>query len=224
MVMTWSSLLRSRVRDPHLRSGFRSGGRSLSGIEQRVVGDPYWELTISGIKVSNAGEALAYRALIAGLREGEPVIVPVCDTYVPAGVRGNGSGATLAANAALRATEISLDVSGMDLQAGNYLSLGGERLHLIREVVSAPAAPPYLNQVATDSPWDDRVPLADAVAAVATYVVKVTPPLRAAAPAGTAVALRDLRLRCVIRDAADGDLQLDLGRLGQPSLTLVEDV
>lgn len=223
MVMTWSSQLRSRARNPHLRSGFRSGGRSLSGIEQRVVGDPYWELAISGIKVSNAGEALAYRSLIAGLREGEAVIVPVCDAYLPVGSAGNGSAAVMAANAPLRATEISLNVSGMDLQAGHYLSLGGERLHLIKAVVSAPSAPPYLNQVATDSPWDDRVPLADAVAAVATYVVKITPPLRAAAPVGTPVAMRDLRLRCVIRDAADGDLELDLGRLGRPTLTLVED-
>ncbi|MBD3847114.1 hypothetical protein IED13_15500 [Bosea sp. SSUT16] len=216
-------MLKARVCDPHLRNGFRSGGRSLSGIEQRVVSDAsYWEVAVSGIKISKAEEALAYRAMIARLRDGEPMIMQVCDAYRPLGSKSSSTAVSLAASAALRATQVALNVTGAELMGGHYFSIG-ERLHQVKEVVSGPVAPPFLNQLATDSPWDDRIPWADAVAGTSLYTVTITPPLRAAAAAGTGASLSNLVLRCVLRDAADGDLELDLGRLGSPSLALVED-
>lgn len=223
MVFPWPGVLKARVRDAHPRNGFRSGGRSLSGIEQRVLSDAsYWEVAVAGIKISRAEEALAYRAMIARLRDGEAMTMRLCDAYRPLGSGAIGAAVTVSANAALRATQVALNVTGADLKAGHYFSIG-ERLHQVKEVVSGPAAPPFLNQVATDSPWDDRIPWSDAVAGTSAYTVKIVPPLRAAAPAGAAASLSDLVLRCVLRDAADGDLELDLGRLGSPSLTLVED-
>lgn len=223
MTFAWPGVLKARARNPHPRNGFRSGGRSLSGVEQRVVSDAsYWEIAVSGIKVGSAAEALAYRAMIARLRDGEAMIMQVCDAYRPLGAKANGTAVSLAAAAALRATQVALNVTGAELSSGHFFSIG-ERLHQVKQVVSGPVAPPFLNQLAMDSPWDDRIPWSDAVAGTSLYTVTITPPLRAAAPAGTGASLSNLVLRCVLRDAADGDLELDLGRLGSPSLTLVED-
>ncbi|WP_156410532.1 hypothetical protein [Bosea sp. Root381] len=48
------------------------------------------------------------------------------------------------------------------------------------------------------------------------------PPLRSAVSGGAIADFKNLRLRCVLQDLGDGDLSLDLGRFGNPSLTLVE--
>ena len=224
MTVTWPSVLEARSWNANLRNMMASGGRSPTGRDQRVFSDAgFWDIEINSIRIHLREEAAAFRAMVARLRAGEDILVPLPDMYRPIGVGSNDVVVTLSANAALRATQLSLTVAGMDINAGNYLTIG-DRLHLITEIVSGPGSPPLLNQLVSDSAWSDDLPWVDAVAGSAAYVVKILPPLRAAQTSGTAVNFRDLVVRCVIKDPSDGDLDLDLGRLGTPSLNLLESI
>lgn len=221
-ITQWPGVLKARNWDAHLRNLAVSGGRSLSGREQRAFGDAgLWEVRISNIVVRNRAQAAAFRALIARLRTGEDILLPVRDLYRP--VANQNVTAQLSSGAALRATQVALTISGLDLQPGHHLTID-DRLHLVSEIVSGPVAPPLLNQLVSDLPWSDAIPWRDAVAGSAAYAAKLLPPLRAAVAGGTAVQFKDLVLRCVLKDLGDGDLDLDLGRLGRPSLTFIESI
>lgn len=222
MSFSWPAILKARRSNPHLRGALRSGGRSISGIEQRVASDAgYFEVVYDGIRIRNLKEATAYRAMIARLRHGESILLAICDRYLPTGARSGNAAIVVQANAPLRATQVTLTVTNVDVKLGHYISVG-DRLHVITEIVSGPTAPPMLNPIATDAAFVDE-PWTDSVSGSANYTVKLLPPLRSAVPAGTAATFRDLTLRCVIKDAGDGDLDLDLGRFGAPSLTFIED-
>jgi hypothetical protein len=222
--ITWPAVLKARSWDAHLRNMMASGGRSGTGRDQRVVGDGgFWEVAISGIRVSNREETAAYRALIARLRAGDDILVPVRDLYQAVGARLTGSVAALSANAALRATTLSLTVTGVDVQPGHHLTIG-DRLYLVTETVSGPPAPPLINQFVTGGPIASNVPFVTAVTGSAAYTVKVLPPTRADLTAGEPARFDDLLVRCVLKDPADGDLDLALGRIGAPSLTFIESL
>lgn len=223
MTVIWNDQLRCRRSDAHLRNFARSGGRAMSGRERRVFSDAgFWIVAKAGIVVNTRERVAAYRAMMARLRQGEDILVPLCDLYRPVGALLPTSGALLSAPAALRAIRLNLLVSGVDLLAGQYLSIG-DRLHLVTAIVARPSTPPLVNPVPIDAPFRDE-PWVDAAAASAAYTVDILPPLRAAAAAGAPVSFRDLKLRCVLRDLDDGDLELDLGRTGQPSLTFIESL
>lgn len=223
MVMTWPAALEARRCNPNLRNSFKSGGRSISGIETRVTSDAaYWEVSIAEIMVSERDEARAYRRMAARLRDGEPIVLSIFDAYLPDGANGSASSIRVATTAALRATQMTIVVSGVDVEDGHHFSIG-DRLYLITEVTGAPVSPPMVNPVITDTAWFDQPWTDDGESLSARYDIKFRPPLREEAPAGTLVRFKDLTLRCVIKDAADGDLDLDLGRLGAPSLTFNED-
>lgn len=222
MTVAWPSILKARSCNVHLRNSVRSGGRSLIGTEQRQFSDAgRIEVSYSGIVVNTREKAAAYRSMIARLRAGEDILLSICDVYRPVGHRSPDAAVTFAADAALRATQLSLLSTGVDIEPGHHLTVG-DRLHVVAQIVSGPGAPPLLNQVATDAPWSDEQPWADAVDGVAAYLVKVLPPLRAGYAAGTALDFGTLTLRAVIKDPDDGDLDLDLGRFGSPNLTFVE--
>jgi hypothetical protein len=222
MTINWPASLKARSMNPHPRGLSRSGGRSINGSEQRVASDAgYWALTVSGMVIRSRETAAAYRSLIARLRMSEPVIVPVCDLYRPVGSGLGSSEIWVASNAALRATTLALAVSGIDVQAGHHLTIDG-RLYLITEVIYGPTIAPLENRLVLDEPWADNVPWTDAASAAATYQVKVFPPMRAAVASGTAVSFRNLTMIARLEDMASGDLDLDLGRFGTPSLSLIE--
>lgn len=223
-ISTWPAALKARSWDAHLRNLSASGGTSPTGRAQRVFGDGgFWEVRIGGIKVAGRTAAAAYRALIARLRAGEDILLPVRDLYQPAGSRLESATVTLRANAPLRATQIALTVAGVDVEAGHHITLG-DRLYLVSEVVSGPTTPPALNQLVSDSPWSDALPWADAVSGASAYTLKILPPLRADLLAGEPGRFRDLLVRCVLKDPLDGELDLDLGRFGAPSLTFIESL
>lgn len=223
-IATWPAVLRARIWDPHLRNLSASGGTSPTGRTQQVFGDAgLWEIRVSDIVVNDRSRVAAYRALIARLRAGEDILLPVRDCFQPVGNRVTSASARFAAGAPLRETRIALSVAGLDVQPGYHLTIG-DRLHLVTEVVSGPAKPPFLNQLVTRSPWSSAVPWASAVVRAADYSLKILPPLRAAQASGNLASFRDLRLRCVLKGAADGDLDLDLGRFGRPSLTFIESL
>lgn len=222
MSFDWNPILRARAGEPVLRNAAATGGRSATGREQRVIGDAgFWAVPMRSIVVNTRERAAAYRAMAARLRQGESVILRICDAYVPRWARSKAAKAVLIGAAPLRSTQIGLTVTGMDVQAGHYLSFG-DRLHLVTEIVSAPAEPPLVNPLVLDEPFHE--PWTDNVSAPATFVVKILPPLRAALPAGTAASFSDLRLRAEIEDLNAGDLDLDLARFGSPSLTFIESV
>lgn len=223
-ITTWPAVLKARSWNAHLRNLSASGGTTPTGRTQRVFGDAgLWEVAVSGLAIRDRGQAQAYRALIARLRAGEDILLPVRDCYQPIGSRMTAASVSLSGGHALRATSLALTVSGIDLVAGTHLTIG-DRLHLVTAVAPPPAGPPLLDQVSTDAPWSDEVPWSDDVAASGAYQVNILPPLRADQPDGTLVRVRDLALRCVLKDVNDGDLDLDLGRFGSPSLTFIESL
>lgn len=224
MTITWNPILRARACEPVLRNLAATGGRSPTGREQRVFGDAgFWVVPMRNIVVNTREKAAAYRAMAARLRQGEDILVPVCDLYTARGARSPAAAITVASSAALRATQIGLTCTEVDIQPGHYFTIG-DRLHLVTEIVSGPSAAPFINPVATDTPFRDDEPWADAVAASAAYTVKIIPPLRAAVAAGQAASFSNLYLRCVLQDLNDGDLDLDLGRFGSPSLPFIESI
>lgn len=223
-IETWPAGLKARIWDPHLRNLAASGGTTPTGRTQRVFGDAgLWEIRVSDIVVRDRQQAAAYRALIARLRTGEDILLPVREFYGPVGGRLANASVALTANTPLRATEVALTVAGVDVVEGAHFTVG-DRLHLVTRVVSGPSAPPLLNQLVSDSPWSDDVPWVDAVAGASIYTVKILPPVRFDLSAGEPVRFRDLLVRCVLKDVADGDLDLDLGRFGRPSLTFIESL
>ncbi|ODT17920.1 MAG: hypothetical protein ABS35_24760 [Kaistia sp. SCN 65-12] len=183
----------------------------------------FWEVRISGINVRSRAAAVAYRALVARLRTGEDILLPVRDLYQPVGSRLKTAVVTLSANAPLRSTQVALTVAGVDVEVGHHITLG-DRLYLVSEVVSGPTDPPALNQLVSDSAWSDALPWTDAVSGASAYTLKILPPLRADLVAGEPGRFRDLLVRCVLKDPNDGDLDLDLGRFGSPSMTFIESL
>lgn len=201
-----------------------SGGRSLAGTEQVVVGSGgYWMASLT-IPVHRDEQVLAARALLAGLdgragtllagpHDGRRANWPV-DRYgrriTPRRVRRpqlDGTScadapdlvpslilATLAAPAALRATNAEITVHrGSSLRAGQYFGIG-DRLHLITAVTAI-----------------------DGDANSVTF----RPPLRAAALANAQVDI--VAPRTSMRLASDDTgLALDLLRFGTLQLDLVE--
>jgi hypothetical protein len=197
------------------------GQSSLSGFMQVVGADAgIWAVTYQGVPLKNKAQILTWDA-IALLLEGRlnPLLVPVWEGSrqpFPEGSTGydsiphsddsffsDGSGysqpvilATVAADAALRATTISIAVaSGDALQPGHYFSIG-ERLYQIRTVVSEESG---------------------------VYTVTIRPPLRAAISEDDAVEFD--RPHCKMRLTSDDAMQriLDLNRHGRPSVSFIED-
>lgn len=227
MTITWNPILRARAGEPVLRNLAASGGRSPTGREQRVTWDAgFWHVPLTGLVVNTREKAAAYRAMLARLRQGEDIIFPLCQRYLAPGARDIGASVTVADASALRATKINLLATGLTIAPGYYFSLGGDRLHLITEIYAGPGEDPDSSPwlPAPASPWadDPSSPWLGSGRPDASWAVKIIPPLRAAVSGGAAANFKDLRLRCVLQDLSDGDLDLDLGRFGSPSLPFIE--
>ncbi len=224
MAIPWPSVLVPQRCDVNLRNFAASGGRTPTTRQQRVFSDAgFWAVGMRGLIVNTRAAVYAHRGLIAQLRQGEEVIVPTFDCYPPVGSLASSSSASINGDVALRATSMRLDVSGFDLDVGNRFSIGN-RLHEITAIVAEPATPAWENQLANDAPWSDAVPWVDAVASTKSYDIAFLPPLRGAYPDGQAVRFDDTKVRCVLDNVADGDLELEVGRFGTPSLTFIESV
>lgn len=223
MTIAWNPILHARAGEPVLRNMAVSGGRSATGREQRVMSSAgYWEIPIRNIVVNTAEKAAAYRAMMGRLRQGEDIVLPIWDMYGAPGGRMSVGFREFGAGAEVGATQVTLTTSGIQLAAGQYFSYGS-RLYLITEIVSGPT-PRLLNQAALDQPWADDVQWADGVSGFDNHVVKITPPIRSSTIVYTQIRFTALSLLCVLKDFAEGDLDLDLGRFATPSLTFVESI
>lgn len=222
MAITWPDVLVPQRATAHVRSTAASGGRTGTGQRQLVFSDAgFWEVTLSGIVVRTRAQVNAYRALLARLRQGENVAVPTFDRWWPLGADSDTSAVTINSAVTARQTQISLASSGVAIEAGSKFSIIN-RLHEITEIVSGPTNPPFQNPIANDAPFRDEQPWVDDVDNTKNYTVRISPPLRFDYTSGQSVNFFSTRVNCVLENLLDGDLELEAGRVGYPSLTFIE--
>lgn len=218
----WPNVLHYRSISPELTGVTVTGGRSMSGIEQRTLRHPgYWRIRVDGIVINTADRARAYRALVARLRAGETVDVPIADPYRADRSTEPSRSAKVATLAAAGATSLILSIVGYDVDQGNYASISG-RLHLITDITSG-TGDGLFNQLVTDFPWDDSIPWVDEPVAITTTTASILPPLRAAAAVDAAVEFARPVVTCRLASPDSGDVTLDMLRFGVASLDLVEN-
>ena len=220
--MTFASpaTLQMRRCNAHLRNFAASGGATITGVERRVFsGAGVWEIVLEEIRVWNAAQAWAYEAMLARLRQGEDMVL----TLPPGPYLAPFSAAPLlTANAALGATTLNVSGLNADTTAGQKFSIGN-RLHQITSVVSEVKADNALvTSITGGDPWPASGHWLDGAAV--TSQLTILPPLRAAITTGAACDFKNLRATVRLKDMTDGDLSLDLGRFGSPSLTLFESI
>ena len=221
---TWPAGIFPRTGMFGFNSSTRSGGASIANSEQIIAANPSWRARFSGPVVTEES-VLSWRAFVAGMNgRAGTVLVPRWEQYGVRDMNGkmlsqveaasydrgglnfdlSGFGqyepvhATLAANAALNATQISVNlIDGQGPRPGQFFGIA-DRLHMATSVW----------QVEPDAPLQ----------------IQFSPWLRAAAPTGTRVILD--RPVCLMRFASDqtGDLELDMGRWGNGELEMVEAI
>jgi hypothetical protein len=221
--MSWPAVLAMSQCDPNIRNLTASGGRGRFGREQRVFADAgFWEVAIK-IPIFKPEKARAYRGMMARLRQGEEIDVAICDRNKSRGAKTEATDGdvTFASAAALRATEVVLRVTGVEIDAGTYFCTG-PYLHMVTEVVSNGATSVFPNPLHDGEIWDDNLPWSDSDPTARNVTVKIMPPMRFAAASGTGARFSNLYMRGELADVNDGDLSLDLGRFGTATLTIRE--
>ncbi|GLK86696.1 hypothetical protein [Ancylobacter defluvii] len=219
----WSAHLTPRNSFFELKGLVSSGGRVADGREQRVQDDVgFWRVSYS-FAIRNRAQALAYRALLTRLRAGENIVAKVFDAY---GVTVTNTAATpsasVAVDAELRATTLNMWTMGLDLEPGISFSIGN-RLHRITEIVARTAG--SVGTWSDAGTWNDAGRWMDAPAATADgWEIRFMPPLREVIDAGTVVDFINLQCLCVIENVTDGDMDLELGFFGDPTLPLIETI
>lgn len=224
-IYDWPATLAPQGSGFNRRGMTVGGPNSLTGRTQvGSIDAGYWIASLTGFRTDRKERVKAYRAVLALLEGGAHQIrVPVFDCrQAPWPLDSNGKPVTSAGDVqfsdgsvlddgtslwqpvivaetvgatALRSTRITIDmVRSADLAGGEYFSLG-DRLYLVRQVLSATGTQKTLG---------------------------IWPPLREAVPDGTPANFD--RPSCVMRltDEAQGDLSLDYGRYGFPDLSFVE--
>ena len=222
MTDLWPPALHPRDIGIHYRARNLSGGAATNGYEQVVMSPAgLWVVEYGRVRIASAAIAQLWNGL-ATRWEGRlnPILVPFClgprpyaggaaaapimlphddDTFFDddTGYTQFAIDATVATAAALRATTISIDVTnGGALAIGQYFGIG-DRAYQIRSI--------------------------DSVAATVT-TVGIRPPLRAAAPAGTAINFD--RPVCKMRLETDDAMAvtLELFRHASPTVRFVEEL
>ncbi|CZT36126.1 hypothetical protein [Rhizobium sp. 9140] len=218
MTITQSAALTLVSCNPELRNFVASGGRTGTGRQQNVFRDAgFWEIGVA-FRTNNKASVLAYRAMIARLRQGEDILVSLVDLYC---LEGEAPSKILAP-AARRATTVQVEGVAADLEPGHHITIQN-RLHRVTEVLAQTETIIGTVLGAHDgSTWADGSTWVDE--GDFTSSIKFLPPLRAAIAANTLVEFDDLKCLCVLKDMGDGDLDLDLGRFGSPSLTFIETI
>jgi hypothetical protein len=227
MVMSWPQVLIPRRCDPELRNFVKSGGRTTTGRRQNVFSDAgYWEINATEFPIHTAERATAWRAMMARLRSGEEIDVLVYNVYTPddGSVALFDAAATL--DAAARATLITFSVDYGDIAEGHMFTLAGRYLHTITKVVSRITSVSIPQWFTTGDAWSDATGTwsDDNSAGGEVIAVNILPPLRAPILAGDHMEFQFLSLRCVLDEMRSGDLSLDKGQFGFPSIILRESI
>lgn len=219
----WPSDLAPRRVAFSLRGQVIAGPVSLTGRSQATATDTgYWTAVLSGIPTGGAARVKAYRRLLGQLAGGAGIVkVPAFDReQAPWPVAGvytatpsdftdgtefsDGTGffepvikVTAGADAAIGATQIAVVVASADtIVGGEYFSVHG-RLYRIESVLSVSGG----NQA-----W------------------AITPAVRAAIASGARLDFDRPVCRMRLAAEGEGDLDLERGLYGFPSMTFVEAV
>lgn len=219
MSFPWPDNLTQVRCNPELRNFTASGGRTGTGREQRVYRDAgFWEIRYGEFRINSDETILSYRAMIARLRQGEEIIARVTDLAICKGQEP----IRVTADAGLRATSVMIGGVAADLKPGHHISID-DRLYRVTQINSQVEALIGLvvgiqtGQVWQDADfWEDLSDIASSVSFL--------PPLRAPVAENTLVEFDDLTCTCVLKDMSDGDLDLEYGRYGGPSFTLIESI
>jgi hypothetical protein len=225
MTLVWPErvLAPRSFQTPRLDGVTVSGGRSaLTNKEAVIPADTgFWRLSLAGIPLTTKQQQLCWNA-IAGLLHGRAngICVPLgVWTTAPWAMQANGrrqrrrlpwAGPVLWAGdlywqrpaivatiraAALRATTVTIDLfEGADIEPGHIFGLGGNRAHKIKTVSKSGSA----------------------------YTCTITPPLRAAVTAGSAVDFENPRVECVLESDMEMSAEFDLARFAEASVNFVE--
>ena len=217
MAFPMSTQLRYVRCSPELRNFTASGGRTGTGREQRVYRDAgFWEFVYGEFRINDEASALAYRAMMGRLRQGEEIIARVTDYFI---CEGQGP-VRVTSPAAARATTVQIQGVEAELRPGHHFSIGN-RLYRVTDVTAQSEEIVGLVTGTYDGDtWDDADVWVDDPSVSSS--IKFLPPLRSAVAAGATVEFENLKCLCVLKDMSDGDLDLDLGRFGSPSFTLIE--
>lgn len=219
MTIAWDSSLRQARCNPELRNFVASGGRSGTGREQRVYRDAgFWEITYGEFRINDQASALAYRAMMARLRQGEEIVAKIPDYFTCQGQ----DPIRVVVSAPARATSIQIEGVDAELLPGHHFSTGN-RLYRVTEITDqTEASIGVVTGTYNSDTWDDGDVWVDDPSIVTT--LKFIPPLRSAVAANALVKFDDLKCICVLKDMGDGDLDTDLNRVASPSFTLIESI
>ncbi|WP_226578259.1 hypothetical protein [Acuticoccus sediminis] len=199
MTITWPAALVPQRCVPALRNFALSGGRTLTGRQQRTFFDAgFWTVRYDGIVVKDRETANTYQATLARLRQGEDVNLPIPNLYPPDGVTTPGNGLTLRQAHTQRTTQLDMMSVEVTVTTGTYLCID-QWIYQVTDVTLAPAP-----------------------GGTGRYIVGILPPLRLAYPEAKTVKPRILTLRCVLDDLKAGDLDYDRSGVAFPSLTFIE--
>jgi hypothetical protein len=224
MAFTMSPLLVPSKCDVEPRNAVRSGGRSILGNEQRVMGDAGFLTARFEIPIFTPEKARAFRAMKTRLRMGEEIDVRVWDNNKPLGIWESTevNPVALFGTHPLRSTQITMSAVATVIDEGTLFSIGS-RLHIVTLVVSGGGSTTFRNPFWNGESWNDDEPWSDADPSARNVVVNIFPPLRSSVTGGTSIQMANLTMRGVLADLSEGDLSLDnAGRNGSATLTIQE--
>ncbi|QIB32630.1 hypothetical protein [Ancylobacter pratisalsi] len=225
MTVEWPEILKpTRITDPYLAGSYTSGGRTSSGLEQRVYSDAgYWRLSYS-IPIRNRAQVLAWRAMAGRLAAGEDMLVRVYDMHRTDGALGDVQEARVAADAAIGSTTIQIEASNLDIEIGAHLTIGA-RLYRVMIIAAKTPSLSTPDRLSSDLPWDDSaVWLEEPLDAPTLWTLVVLPPVRDDLTTGMVADFRYLALLTVPEDPSSLQLDLDVGKFADPTLALVEAI
>lgn len=225
MAFPWPDILVSSTESPpHLRNAAKSGGPGLEGGEQRAFspGSIKWEIRYDNVKVTTRAQTLAWISTVDRLRAGEEVIATIPNRWRADHFFSPDSAAASAGAYAAGAVEMDIAATGITLAPGVMFSFEN-RLYRISRIVAEVSSLSLVDIILSDErEWSDSAAWVEDGSGGPLYTVRILPPLRQPVADNAALNFQTLTCLCVIDDMASGDLTLDLGRTGSPSLALRE--
>lgn len=214
-MIVWPKLLTPRSIEFMFDSRSRSGGPSLTGVEQITASSGgLWRARLVSLPVVSTEKRKVWRALEAQLQgRTNEVLVPVFNidnpglliggvTHSDGSLFSDDTGysqsevtAEFASAAALRATQITLTVLGGTIEPGHYFSVGQGRLYVIGSLV--------------EQDGDD-------------FTVNIWPPLRESADESASAEF--CNPFCRMRLASDDGMraEFEFGRFAFPTVDFIE--
>jgi hypothetical protein len=225
-VFYWPAILVPQtISPPEIVSFSVSGGRTLTGTEQRVFIDTgFIVMGYNGIVLDSRAKAKAYDVALARMRRNDTYKLPIFDRYGTPGSDNDGASAQLKVKADLGATSVSISSTGILIEEGSWFNVGSrDFLHQVIEITNAPASIPAITPISGGGAWDDSAPWLDNTGIPGDYTVNILPPLRDDFGKATEVRFKDIVLRGRMADIRSGSREDEAPGWSTPSLSFQED-